>query len=95
MKDILPEVVRTRQDKAAFGLYGRDAVLRMLQQGSDYMENTIEVWNYVDKKKYKHAINIMLKKDQPSYIYSRCQFLIMRTISLSLWLDWFNERKSS
>ena len=89
MKGLLPENVRMRPSKANFGLYGRQAAIRLHLQSKNLMEDfSNPVWDYVNKDKYEQAVAILVKENVPEYLHNRSQFQVLRTISLAIWLDW-------
>lgn len=91
MKGVLPENIRLRRDKAVFSLYGRESAMRLYKQGHDFLSKTTEIWNYVDKNKFAKIIEILHKENLDKSTYSKCQFHVLKTISLALWLEWFKE----
>lgn len=94
MTGLLPENVRLRRDKAVFSLYGRESAIRLYEQGQDFLSKTSEVWQYIDKDKFAKVIEILYKDNLNKSTYSKCQFHVLKTISLALWLEWFKAVKN-
>ncbi|WP_254411936.1 asparagine synthase-related protein [Dyadobacter diqingensis] len=89
MRDVLPEEIRLRTNKANFILYSRLATLRLLSQGEAYLEDSCLVWKYVDKRKFRLSCELLANNNQSNEVYTRAGFYVFRTIALSVWLDKF------
>lgn len=89
MQGILLESVRSRSDKAVFGLYGRESAIRMHDQAQAILKKSSEVWHYIDKEKFSAEVKILMTENLSTHVYSRSQFHVVRTISLAVWLDWY------
>ncbi len=86
--NVIPERVRTRQSKANFGKYGKQAAIELFNQSQHLLANDEGViWQYVSKTAFLKAKALLLKEDAPLYIQNRMQFYISRTIYLAIWLD--------
>jgi asparagine synthase (glutamine-hydrolysing) len=87
MKGLIPKNVRTRRSKANFGLYGRQAVVKLLNQSEHLLAADSEVWKYVNMKEFNRAKRLLSDDSKPLYIYNKMQFFVSRTIYLSIWLN--------
>lgn len=85
MKDILPEVIRTRRDKTnlqpafahGFKKYGLDHLQRAICDKKNILEP------YADMQRLKHILNAYLSGNGNS----QYEFTLFRFMSLSQWLD--------
>lgn len=87
MKGILIDDVRNRSDKGIFNEYAKNAAHRLYSSSKDFLSDTSEVWNYVDKAKFKQCVKLFESDLHPLYVHNRTTFFINRTIYLSIWLN--------
>jgi len=88
MEGILPEHVRLRHQKTQVGSYGVDVTLRLYDQAKDFLEESTQVWDYVDKSLFNSSVKFLKIKGLPTDQYNRSMFHVTRAISLASWLDW-------
>lgn len=94
MKGILPESVRLRSSKATMSSTdGEEMTMRLYEQSRDFLNDSNEVWEYVDKNKFTQQIAIANNHKIAASKKSNVYLHITRTISLSVWLDWVNKNK--
>ena len=91
MSNILPENIRLRTDKGIFGTYARQAAIRLYTEGRDFLTDSSEVWDYVDKSLFQQAVKLLLSENQPRYIYNRMLFFVNRTMNLTIWLHFYKQ----
>ena len=84
MKGILPEELRTRTTKGQFFQYANEVALKSFYQSRDFLTSSNEVWQYVDAKKFKFAVD-KLSADKLSPTPN--SLLIIKTICLAVWFD--------
>lgn len=88
MKGLLPEEVRVRHQKDHVGSLGRLATLRLFDQSKDFLMESKEVWEYIDKKKFLNAVKFAKIEGLRNQMYTRSLIHITRTVSLAVWLEW-------
>jgi asparagine synthase (glutamine-hydrolysing) len=88
MKGILPETVRSRSTKAQIRSLGQKIALRLYSQSKDFLEDSTEIWHYVDKGKFNRQVNILQNERIPYDQKVTTWVHISRTVSLAVWLEW-------
>ncbi|MCE7041223.1 asparagine synthase C-terminal domain-containing protein [Dyadobacter sp. CY312] len=91
MKDILPEMVRTRTTKGIYNDYVKRDTILLLSQSQDFLVDTSTVWEYVDKNKFHHSVKILTQKNNSMEIESLMIFFVCKTIFLAVWLQLFQK----
>lgn len=92
MKDLLPETVRSRPNKANFSIYGREAALRLYHQSSELMNDGSNlVWHFIDREKYSESAKILVDPGASESNHTLSQFHVTRAISLAIWFDWLKK----
>lgn len=96
MRELLSDEVLGRSSKATLAsAHGQEITLRLYKQAEEFLNDTKLVWEYVDRKKFNEQ-TVVLENDRIPFTHKvRPWFHITRTISLALWLDWFNKKKRS
>jgi asparagine synthase (glutamine-hydrolysing) len=88
MKGILPETVRTRVDKATFDISVRNATIRQYHQARDFVSESSALWQFVDKKKFKQAVQVLYKEDRSSQqAYNSMSIFVSQAVIFAIWLD--------
>ncbi|GGC08961.1 asparagine synthase-related protein [Dyadobacter sediminis] len=96
MKGLLSDEVLGRSSKATLASsHGQEITLRLYKQAEEFLNDTKLVWEYVDRKKFNEQTTVLENNRIPYTHKVRPWFHITRTISLALWLEWFNEKKLS
>ncbi len=93
MKDILPDRVRLRSQKTHIGPRGRLSTLTLYDQSRELLNDTSEVWHYVDRKKFESTVKFLKTDNLPMDDYTRSFFHVTRTISVAVWLEWLKYEK--
>jgi len=94
MKNILIDEVRTRGTKSTLSSPdGEEMTLRLFYQAQHYLQDSTEVWQYVDKKKFNDEVKILKNKTIPTVQKTATLLHITRTISLSVWLEWWRRNR--
>ncbi|MCF0058373.1 asparagine synthase-related protein [Dyadobacter sp. CY356] len=93
MNGVLPENIRLRTDKGIFGIYARQAAIRLYVEGRDFLTDSSQVWDYVDKSLFQQAVKLLMTENQPRYIYNRMLFFVNRTMNLTIWLHFYNQKR--
>ncbi|MCF2491179.1 asparagine synthase-related protein [Dyadobacter sp. CY347] len=94
MKGILAEEVRTRSTKSSLSSPDGDLMTtRLYEQSQEYLYDTKQVWDFIDRKKFDEQVSILKNKKIPYAQKTKTYFHITRTISLSVWLEWFAQQK--
>jgi asparagine synthase (glutamine-hydrolysing) len=88
VKDLLPDEVVSRQDKAVFTLYGRESITRLLSQAATMLSESQTLWRLVDQRKFEKFKKILQTDNLPLHLYSRAQRNILRIITLAIWIKW-------
>ncbi len=91
LRGILPESIRTRGDKSRFGLYSRDVAIRLYNDSQHLLKADQEIWNYVDYTKFQSVSKILLNVNSLNNSIA----MVLNTIFLAVWLDWFSHFKTS
>jgi asparagine synthase (glutamine-hydrolysing) len=95
MKGLLPENVRLRSSKTHVRVHGQEVIQRLYQEAGPMIYDSSEVWDFVDREKLKQQVGI-LKNDKISYLHKiNTWFHISRTVSLTIWLDWYKKSGGS
>lgn len=93
MKGILIDKVRTRGNKATVSSSeGEKMALDLYRESQDYLDDSQEVWMYVDKAKFQEQVKIAQNSKIPFAQKTTTYALITRTISLSIWLNWLKSK---
>lgn len=87
MRSILIDDVRNRPDKGIFNEYGKQATLRLYSTSGDFLNESNQVWDYVDRALFEKCLKLFLNDHHPQYVLNRTAFFINRTIYLSVWLN--------
>lgn len=95
MKGILPEDVRMRSTKTHVRSSGQTIILRLYKQSEEFLLNSTEVWEYIDRHKFNQQVEILKNEKIPYTQKNNTWFNISRTISLAIWLDWLKNIKMS
>ena len=83
MAGTLPDAIINRTDKAKFGIYNNEVAIQLYNQSKDFLNDSNQVWDYLDRRKFTIALRVIQhKRDQNS----PNALLIIRTIALSIWL---------
>jgi asparagine synthase (glutamine-hydrolysing) len=93
MKGLLPEEVRLRSGKTHVRMSGQELVARMYHDARELINDSTEIWRYIDRSKFNFQIGILQNEKIPYQQKSTTWFHISRTISLCLWLEWFGSMK--
>ena len=95
MNGILIEAVRTRSTKAQIKSHGQKIATRLFHQSRNFLYDSTEVWQYVDKAKFNHQVKILLNERIP-YVHKVSTWVhISRTVSLAVWLEWLQDIKNN
>ncbi|PSL32883.1 asparagine synthase-related protein [Dyadobacter jiangsuensis] len=93
MKDILPDNVRLRSQKAHVGRRGKSATLQLYAQAKEMLYDTDEIWQYIDRRKFDDTIKFLQTDHLPVEDYNRSLFHVTRTVSVAVWLEWLKSEK--
>ncbi|GGM76980.1 asparagine synthetase B [Dyadobacter beijingensis] len=88
MKGILPEKVRLRSQKTHIGPRGRLSTLALYDQSQELLNDTSEIWQYVDRRKFEGTVKFLKTENIAMDEYTRSLFHVTRTISVAAWLEW-------
>lgn len=88
MEGILPEHVRLRHQKTQVGSYGVEVTLRLYDQAKDFLMESDQIWDYVDKNLFDSSVKFLKIKGLPIDQYNRSMFHVTRAISVASWLAW-------
>jgi len=92
MKNILVEEVRTRGTKSSISSPdGVEMTLRLLSQAQHYIHDVDHVWEYIDRQKFADQVKILKNEKIPGALKTSTFFHITRTVSLSVWLEWWKK----
>ncbi|CAG5007084.1 hypothetical protein DYBT9275_03960 [Dyadobacter sp. CECT 9275] len=89
MKGILPEAVRTRTTKGFGNQYVLKAARILFNQSQDFLQESGEVWQFIDRKEFLKGIKLMESDGGDSFTYHTLVFNVTRTIYLAIWLDMY------
>ncbi len=91
MKGILPESTRLRYDKADFSDYGKAMAQTLLMESRELLEETTEVWQYINRKSFYKAVELL--KENNYYLRKDIVTYVLRTVTLAVWLNYYKENK--
>ncbi len=87
MKNILPEEIRLRTDKANFADYAYQTTVQLIQESDFKSDENHQVWQYIDKKSFKYALQVLENPNFTIQQKSDYTHLCYRTLNLAIWLD--------